>query len=153
MAHKKHKEVIEAWLNGEQVQHKNCAGEWENCEQDQPGFFGHLEYRIKPAAPERVYPTVSLRAGQTAEIWGKAPDGHHECVHYVANAALRIACDAGQIVTREEFDRAVGDRKARDMAVSRNLRESLKFVFGNHEGLVWHHIDDDYLESILPRVK
>jgi hypothetical protein len=40
----------------------------------------------------------------------------------VANAALRHACDAGQIVTRAEFDRAVGDRKARDMAVAEAVR-------------------------------
>ena len=154
MAHRKHKEVIEAWLNGAQVQHKNYAGQWDDSEQDHPGFFGHLEYRIKPAEPERAVVETEMTADQLFEYFVGAPGGDNAkaCI-VVANKAIQHALDRGQIVTREEFDRAVGDRKARDMAVSRNLRESLKFVFGNHDGLVWHRIDDDYLESILQRVK
>ena len=119
MAHRKHKEVIEAWLNGAQVQHKDCAGQWEDSEQDQPGFFGHMEYRIKPAEPERVYPKTQMTMDELRGITEKY--AYDNLLVNMCNAALRHACDAGQIVTREEFDRAVEDRRKRDLAVAQEV--------------------------------
>lgn len=139
MAHRKHKEVIEAWLNGAQVQHKDCAGQWEDSEQDQPGFFGHMEYRIKPVEPERVYPMVLWSDEEASDVYfgcqAQNFPSYADDMRYVANAALRNACDAGQIVTREEFDRAVGDRKARDLAIAQAASDRVMASFTSHAKL------------------
>ena len=146
MAHKKHKEVIEAWLNGAQVQYKTRAGEWEDSEQDQPGFFGHLEYRIKPAEPERVYPVTQMTMTELRSITEQY--AYDNLLINMCNSALRHACDAGQIVTREEFDRAVGDRKARDMAVARAVDAWYAQTFQNKQ-----RNSDNYLAELIKSVK
>lgn len=82
--------------------------------------------RIKPAEPERDYPRTQLTGHRLAEIRDEkyAGTGPKFYLTQIVNDAFRHACDNGQIVTRAEFDRAVGDRAARDMAVAEAMKSA-----------------------------
>lgn len=45
--HIKHKEIIQAWLNGAKIQFKNGTF-WEDCDDNKPSFLENLKYRVKP---------------------------------------------------------------------------------------------------------
>jgi hypothetical protein len=56
--HKKHAEVILAWLSGKEIQYrKGLIGVWKPV--DDPGFFESFEYRVKPAEDIVLYAIVS----------------------------------------------------------------------------------------------
>jgi hypothetical protein len=67
-----------------------------------------------------------------------------------ANNVLRHACMHGQVVPREAFDRAVGDRDARDMAVAKEVVKSLCWVL---EPVAPERFNEDYLGAVIARVK
>ena len=97
----KHAETIHAWAEGAKLQFRIPPGEtWQDVEI--PSFLGHCEYRVKPAYPETtighsemfdIYASYLRRnLGYTtvgAESGGLAA---------VANAAIRHAIEAGQVV-------------------------------------------------------
>jgi hypothetical protein len=118
-AHKWHKEIC-AWAEGKEIQY-NSRGMWEDFDsQYDPNWKSEtIEWRIKPAEPEREYPQTQMTGDELDVIYMDTPAGDlNEDFIAVANAALRHACDNGQIVTRAEFDRAVGDRQKRDKAIA-----------------------------------
>ena len=115
MASKKHAELIRAWLDGAQIQYLlRSMNRWVDTEK--PNFEESEEFRIKPAEPERVYPKTQMTMDELRGITEKY--AYDNLLVNMCNAALRHACDAGQIVTREEFDRAVGDREKRDWLIA-----------------------------------
>lgn len=46
----KHRDVIIAWANGEQIQFKDDRGIW--CDSTKPTWHRAYEYRVKPKGPE-----------------------------------------------------------------------------------------------------
>lgn len=123
-----HHEAIIAWANGETIEWSFDGKEWNPSNNNEPRFNEMLKYRVKPAEPERAdYPKTRMTRSELSHAWDRAPDESFTgAVEFVANAALRHACDTGQIVTREEFDRAVGDRFAHDLAVAHAVNEAVK---------------------------
>lgn len=102
MVARKHAEFIKAWADGSQIQTMTAFG-WRDIG-DSPSWLDRNEYRIKPAEPARPpYPKTLMSSNHLAEI--AAPFERQWQFEEVANAALRHACDNGQIVTREEFDK------------------------------------------------
>lgn len=78
-------------------------------------------YLCRRPAPAKTYPTTQMTGPELIDLISvNAPV--YDNVRNLANAALRHACDNGQVVTREEFDRALGDRDDRDMAVAAAVR-------------------------------
>lgn len=121
MAAHKHAEFIKAWADGKTLQ-LFANGEWHDVSADPPTFNRNWEYRIKPAEPEREYPVTQMSAKEAYMAFSKIEEtvSSHwgDNVLSAINAGLRHACDNGQIVTRAEFDRAIGDRAARDKAIA-----------------------------------
>jgi len=148
----KHAEVITAWANGAEIQFRDiCFSEdWKDTRQ--PQWDESLEYRVKPAEPERprVGDARSPRrlADLYDQLWRKSGSGLAPA--QFADDVLRHACDAGQIVTREEFDRAVGDRKARDMAVAEAVRDAANKWIADR----WNKLESSFdLAAIIAEVK
>jgi hypothetical protein len=114
-----HCEAIKAWADGEKIQCRpRCAGDWQDCIHVPEWRHDH-EYRVKP--PEPKYPGTQMRLydfDQALRRAGARTGMDIRVSTEIANTALRHACDHGQVVPREEFDRAVGDRKTRDAAIA-----------------------------------
>ncbi len=138
----KHQEIIIAYANGAQVQVRDQGAQiWVDAKN--PVFRDDHQYRVKPAEPERAdYPKSQLSRQEIIDIVRQTPGDYRNAYEAICNAALRHACDNGQIVTREEFDRAVGDRAKRDMAVARAVNN------------VWRSggLPDSLLEDIIKGV-
>lgn len=114
MSKHKHAEVIKAWADGATIE-VMVGGEW--CQASTPLWSEETPYRVKPA---KVYPVTQM----TEVELSKANDLHYGCSRTVANAALRHAIDAGQVVSINEVlaevDRVIGVRRAaRDMAIGK----------------------------------
>jgi hypothetical protein len=116
MAERKHADTIIEWARGKEIQYRKDAGmEWTDS--PDPAWVDDYEYRVKPAAPEKVYPQSTLNHG---ELYSAYACGKSVCegviwsengCRNVANAAIRRTCDSGQVVTRAEFDRVADDLK------------------------------------------
>jgi hypothetical protein len=155
MKPRKHHDVIVAWANGADVyMRKNASEKWKFTAD--PAFIADYEYCTELP---REYPECVMTATELEAVWlGNYPNMGEttgrsltECRRACADAVLRHAIDHGQVVTREEFDRAIGDRKARDMVVAQKVRfaaRGLLSPFSQIAGL----IDLMDLESIVAKV-
>jgi len=61
----KHKDTLQAWLNGETVEYLNIYNQWialppPNETESAPGFFDNKEYRIKPKTSFVFFHTTKL---------------------------------------------------------------------------------------------
>lgn len=98
-----HAEVIKAWADGAQVQFQYYATkEWGD--DNSPQFHVERQYRVKP---ERIYPETRLGDGEICSAYYgggpvKGPDEETKAWYRVANAALRHAIDADQVVPMSE---------------------------------------------------
>lgn len=110
-----HATTIIEWANGAQIQYRKDAGmQWTDC--DDPAFVADYFYRVKPA---REYPQCIMTASELESVWlGNYPNMGEsngrtltECRRACADAVLRHALDAGQVVTREEFDKVTAELK------------------------------------------
>jgi hypothetical protein len=150
----KHAELIKAWADGAKIEFYDAdSDEWRPC--PAPSWYPADQYRIKPVERQRAYPMTQMEgrdlerfADQAGMVPGSPRQTEWKKYFAVANAALRQACDNGQVVPREEFDRAVGDRKARDMAVAKEVVKSLCWVFGSSTDA---RFDEAYLLPVIAR--
>jgi hypothetical protein len=108
-----HCEAIKAWADGARIQWRE-GGAWYDCIHV-PEWSINREYRVKPE-PVKQYPVTGMTNDELHRA-GCLGIGDGFNVR-IANAALRHACDHGQVVRRDEFDRAVGERKTRDAAIA-----------------------------------
>jgi hypothetical protein len=117
----KHAEVIKAWADGAEVQMKRNDGVWVSVSStDTPLWLQVAEYRVKPAEPERKYPETTMTGPQLAAIF---EENDHvvrraQPMRAVANAALRLAIDSGQVFVHREFNYVVEDRRERDIRMA-----------------------------------
>lgn len=123
----KHAEVIRAWADGAQIE---CVdrGVWVEC--PGPTWQEYAEYRVKP---EKVYPVTQMTDDNLSSAWSDCPAGFKGLRRF-ANAALRHAIDAGQIVTKDEHESAliqlgehlrgiaIAPDAARDMAIAEAVK-------------------------------
>lgn len=138
MASKKHAELIRAWLDGAKIElwHNNSKT-WRPVAD--PLFDEDREYRIKPAEPEREDRVlISMPAHEIQTLWNRSKAnaiefGEKYACRTLINDGLRYACDNGQIVTRAEFDRAIGDRAARDLALAQACSDRVSKALTSHE--------------------
>lgn len=94
------KDVINAFADGKVIQFF-AHGEWvdEPC----PCFSAGNDptrWRIKPAAPVVEYPVTRMADNELTKFWCNSQYGIYAagCLRTVADAAIRHAIDAGQVV-------------------------------------------------------
>lgn len=122
-----HYDAIVAWAGGARIQHREKGTvQWIDCNHIPEWRFDH-EYRVAPDYPASRMTTHELREAARVAVFISPPFSDHGEAAWrgVADAALRHACDAGHVVRREEFDRAVAGREAHDMAIAIAVRNAL----------------------------
>lgn len=85
-----------------------------------PLHSGAVSSRCRWPAPAKVHPETTMTYEEAEAAWGAQP-GFSTSLIAIANAALRHAIDAGQVV-------AAGDRAARDMVIAKAVLEVCKSV-------------------------
>jgi hypothetical protein len=123
MKERPHAALIIEWAKGAEIQYRKPeTGVWEDC--PFPAWMIDYEYRVKPSEPEREYPQTAMTNEEISvaahdAVIAASPFSDYQPIlrRGIANAALRHALDNGQVVTSSEFDRAIGNRAARDLAV------------------------------------
>jgi hypothetical protein len=114
-----------------------------------------LEKQLKEALWGQIYPVTQMTEGDLCSAYFSganvvSPAEERQAFKRIANTALRHACDAGQIITREEFDRAMGDRKARDWAVAEAVRDAANKWIADR----WNKLESSFdLAAIIAGVK
>lgn len=138
MSKHKHAEVIKQWADGATVEaFSTDEGVWVTLHA--PFYWNEQhEYRVKPA---KVYPVTQMTRDEMAHAIcndGKkgsvAGDGAIDTGMRVANAVLRHAIDAGQVVpineVLETVDRMLFERCVkRDMAIAEAVRSWYRVQF------------------------
>lgn len=127
-----HAKAIKAWADGAVIESRLLRAaspefrEWK--EVDKPDWLHSWEYRVKPEPPIKVYPVTQMTYGELSRVWSVSPPGIAS-MSAIANAALRHAIDAGQVITALDHNNALATldvsltaaRDARDMAIARAL--------------------------------
>jgi hypothetical protein len=142
----KHADAITAWANGATIEVGDGRGFWAVT--PRPDWSADLKYRVKPPESEVAYPVTTMSDDELKCCWSLMSGNKIDALRGFAGSVLIHACDTGLVVTREEFDRAVGDRKTRDMAVAKEVVKSLCWV---HHSAVESHFDEDYLRPVIAR--
>lgn len=132
----KHTEVIRKFADGATIEYRTHSGMgWTTLAE--PHFDREFEYRVKPETPAKVYPVTGLSDEDLAMVFHTS-DGLTtiEGLHHVANAALRHAIDANQVITMDEHHDAIQTlgqamkgveivrHAARDMAIAEAVRDA-----------------------------
>lgn len=145
MVKHKHAEVIHAWADGAEIEYRGKDGEqWMRT--GIPEWSDHTQYRVKPA---KVYPVTGMMRQDLADIYHSSemtgPLSAHQIA--IANAALRHAIDAGQVVSMDDHIAAVlvagmqgkklgrENGARRDMAIARNVLSEVHRIL-THRGIV-----------------
>jgi hypothetical protein len=109
--HKWHKEII-AWANGQTIQFKTLAGEWDDIGiGDAPNFDSrNMQYRIKPEPPK--FPQTRMTPVERRELINKrlsqglhspmSREGYDDATKEVFDAAIARAIEDGDVITIEE---------------------------------------------------
>lgn len=122
-----HRDAIVAWAGGAIIQNRpRGAMDWTDCVHV-PEWNSTHEYRVKPDYPASRMTTPELREAARIAVCVSPPFADHSAAVFraVADASLRHACDADQVVRREEFDRAMAAREARDIAIAFAVRDAM----------------------------
>lgn len=93
----KHAEAIKAWADGAQIECMD-RGAWVEC--PGPTWKEYAEYRVKPEPPAKVYPVTQMTLEQIMDVVRETPGQYRESYIAIANAAIRHAIDAGQVVEK-----------------------------------------------------
>lgn len=124
-----HAEVIKAYADGAQIEFRHAPNrEWEGVAQ--PYFDVSTEYRVKPEPP--AYPVTRLNHSELADIYFGAFDFRTKQIESIgavaiANAALRHAIDAKQIITMADHHEEMAKHdEARDMAIAEAVRDACR---------------------------
>lgn len=101
----KWKNEIIAWANGATIQRSEYGGPFADDDSPDWGAHGGVTFRVRP---ERIYPESALE--DIALIWSNAEAQNvGSGLHAVANAAIRDAIDAGQVMGFDEHDVILGE--------------------------------------------
>lgn len=123
----KHAEVIKAWAEGKKIQAKiGDAPDWSDVPEGfTPAFeYPHTAWRIKP---EQAYPSSKMTRKEVCDAAGTAEEPVLVLYFFkVANAALRHAIEAGQVVAADDEIIVMGreSRAARDMAIAEAVKSA-----------------------------
>lgn len=119
-----HQALIIQWANGAKIQYRK-PDELVWKDSNPPAWVEDYEYRVKPAEQERVYPQTKMTDTEIKRAWSEIRDDsmldYDEERRELINRGLRYAIDAGQVVTREEFDKLA--------AINGTLRKAIPINF------------------------
>lgn len=151
-----HAEAIKAWADGAAMEWRQNEGPWHKL--DDPVHWPNegegFEFRIKPAEPERENFVAFFDINTVVNWYLKFSDRPEtestQDLLDLVNLSFREAIDAGLIVARADFDRAIGDRAARDMAVAKKV---LAYVV--HQVAIRRPVVgvESVLESVINEIK
>lgn len=154
MANKKHAALIQAWLNGAKIQWRHNGTPWRDCDDDNPEWSPVIEYRVKPVEQEQEVNLV-MTATEMYRLFISREGTTHDALSFVVGEALQRSLDKGLLVPRAEFDRAIGDRAARDMAVAKAV--AVRCYWNVGDSLEAHKLHDrmtdDVLKDVISQVK
>lgn len=127
----KHAEVIHAFADGAQIEARDQGGEWELAG-PMPCWHTHRQYRVKPEPPAKVHPVTRMTGEELCSVYNSHDGGVDTSLVATANAALRHAIDAKQIISLVDHQAemiAFGVKlrdaaRGRDMAVAEAVREA-----------------------------
>jgi hypothetical protein len=152
-----HAEAIKAWADGAAIQYRNISGStWFDIGGDGPAWNLNWEYRVKP---EKVYPVTQMNDGAVCSAYysGGSVKGNKEelaAFYRIANAALRHAIDANQIIAALDHNNALAAldhslhtaRHVRDMAIARAVEDVYCTLVPNKQ-----RNSDGYLADIIAK--
>jgi hypothetical protein len=160
----KHAEVIKQWADGAAIQYRNIGGStWFDIGEDGPRWNLNWEYRVKPVMS---YPVTQMSGDALRDYYYTYRGGPvSEAMIRVANAALRHACDAGQIITMVDHqvalitlgenlrDVEIARHTARDMAIAEAVRKFCENKAANDSTkyAAYKAIQDADLEAIIAK--
>ncbi|MFZ3286576.1 MAG: hypothetical protein WA191_06970 [Telluria sp.] len=136
-----HAEVIKAWADGAKIEFLKRNGDgWERV--NNPSFNTDFQYRVKP---EKVYPVTQMADTElclAVPMMHKVRPVPSDCEQFIidgfrslANAALRHAIDANQIIAMADHQDAlitlgqslrdveIARHANRDMAIAKAVRD------------------------------
>lgn len=70
----KHKDILQAWLDGKDIEYFSSSDVWKpmhkpNEVSSAPGFFDHIQYRIKPVTHFVFFHTIYITADYKGSIF------------------------------------------------------------------------------------
>lgn len=149
----RHAEVIKQWADGIAVQVRCPGQDWDDILRSHtPVWDKNNEYRVKPEPPAKVYPVTQMTPNELFEAFDYVESLPAEALAHVANAALRHAVDAGQLVDPRTYmadvrELAANRNALRDMAIARAV-ENVYCKLVPHK----QPNSDSYLECIIATV-
>lgn len=142
----KHAEVIKAWADGAEIETESTNGKWLTFPKDcNPEWLEHVQYRVKPAKPERAPIKLKSDEQEMMKFYYAHEGDMMESAICLVKQVVQWELDAGSIVAREEFDRAVGDRASRDLQIARAVNFAMM-----HGGFM---LSQEQLHKIIAGVK
>lgn len=150
----KHAELIKAWADNQalEIEYFSTNGQfWRPA--GGPAWDESLQYRIKPAEPEVEYPVTLMTDGEIKAFAHRCGSTTLQDCRDAANAALRHAIDAQQVVRMAEVQEIASElskrmRAAREHAVAEAVRTACMNGRYAIQGL-----DDMDLAAIIAKVK
>lgn len=157
----KHAEVIKAWADGEQIEYRPDGQQhWTLCGHAfKPSWAEEYEYRVKP---EKVYPVTQMTREEMDHVWCTAKGNSSSSIRAVANAALRHAIDANQIITALDHNNALAAldqslhaaQHVRDMAIAEAVHKAALVNANSYSsGLHVHLLRSIDLATIIAKVR
>ena len=137
-----HAELIKAWADDPslEIEWRHMGQDWKPCDEI-PKWKLFNEYRVKPAPAAKVYPVTGMTHSDLARAFEPRMDGglwSSVAAANIANAALRHAIDANEILTLADHQSAItafGERlrdaeiarhSGREMAIAEAVQHSCK---------------------------
>lgn len=149
MSKHKHAEVIKQWADGAEIEVRMPGSSWRYS--DSPLWCQQNEYRVKPSKVYPVTQMMDIELQAAVDIPGQSVLGRAK---NIANAALRHACDTGQVVPIGEIV-VMGreSRAARDMAIAEAVRNASRAAAAGASTLIYGRISGIDLAAIIAQVK
>jgi hypothetical protein len=158
----KHAEAIKAWADGWQIEYRpDRQQHWTLCGHAfKPSWSEEYEYRVKP---EKVYPVTQM----TTADFNSALAGDRESLVSegtairIANAALRHAIDANQIIAMAEHQDAlialgqnlrgveIARHAARDMAIAEAVQKAFLEMVAKYSAGCAHYVSQGVLLPLI----
>ena len=142
MTPRKHAAEMHAFADGADIQFRRpinigMFSKWRD--EPNPAWQDDCEYRVKPAEPERVYPTTLMTPNELSVAFhcGDCRTQNYDDLPMVrlANAAIRAACEADQVVPMADVQEVA--RNLNKRRYDRAERALLRAGFTDHGGEDW----------------
>lgn len=130
MTPRKHAAEMHAYADGADIEWRaKPENPWRLCVTP-PYWSDEFEYRVKPATPAKVYPTTQMDKSDFDNIASDS-SGYRTAID-IANAAIRHAIDADQVVPMAEVQEVARNlaKQMQPLMVDELTYETFRAIFG-----------------------